>query len=326
LAWANTGGRSSACRIAIETGRPVVLRDIANERVLAPWADLALHHGYRSMIALPLKADEAHFGNFSIFSGEVDAFNQPEVILLVQLAQDLAYGIHTVRARAAEAQQVRRLRDGVERDARRRIAATLHDVVGQSMQAVNLGLKRVRAMAATGAPVPAELLDQLVAEAGMAIRELRGISHELRPLFLERLPLLDAIRFHCSETGSRAGLAIRVQAVESGFDLDERVKEQCFLGFREALGNAVKYARASRVDVILKVSTPGRLNLEILDDGIGFDTGDAFRQPAGLGLSMIRERAQSVRGQAWIRSSPGHGTRVRISVPLARESAPCPLA
>jgi PAS domain S-box-containing protein len=326
LAWANTGDRPSACRMAVESGRPVVLRDIENEPDLAPWADTALRCGYRSMIALPLKADGTTFGNLSIFSAEVDAFNEPEVALLAELAQDLAFGIHTARARAAEAQQVRQLRDEVERDARKRIAATLHDVVGQSMQAVNLGLKQVRATVVKDAQVPTGLLDQLIAEVGAAIRELRDISQELRPLFLEHLPLLDAIRFHCSETSARAGLAISVLADEVRFDLDERVKEQCFLSIREALSNAIRHAKASRVDVIFDIPSPGRLSIAIIDDGVGFDTHGAFKRPSGLGLCMIRERAESVFGHAHIRSTPGKGTQVRISVPLAKEATPCPSA
>jgi signal transduction histidine kinase len=322
LAWANTGDRASACRAAIASGRPVVLRDIANEPDLAPWADAALRYGYRSMIALPLKADGTPFGNFSIFSAEVDAFNAPEVALLTELAQDLAFGIHTARARALQAQQVRQLRDEIETDARKRIAATLHDVVGQSMQAVNLGLKRVRAMAEQDALVPMELLDPLITEVGAAIRELRDLTQELRPLFLERLTLLDAVRFHCSETSARAAIPIRVQASEAPFDLDERVKEQCFLVFREALSNAVRHAQASRIDVTLELPSPQRLRLAISDDGVGFDTHAAFQRPAGLGLCTMRERAESVLGHARIHSAPGKGTQVRISIPLAEEDTP----
>ncbi len=324
LAWANAGDRPSACRAAIESGRPLILPDIANAPDLAPWADTAGRYGYRSMIALPLMADEAPFGNFSLFSAEVDAFSEPEVTLLSQLAQDLAWGIRSARARAAEAQRVRQLRDEVEYDARKRLAATLHDVVGQSMQAVNLGLKRIQGMVLQGTQVPPELLDSLITEAGSAINELRAISQELRPLFLERLPLLDALHFHCSEISARTEVAIRVHADDTRFEVDDRVKEQCFLAFREALSNAIRYARASRIDVILKFQSPGRLCLAIIDDGIGFNTQAAFERPAGLGLCMIRERAESVLGHARIRSTPGQGTRVRISVPLAKEPAPCP--
>jgi len=192
------------------------------------------------------------------------------------------------------------------------------------MQAVNLGLKRVRAMTGNEARVPGELLDELIGEVGTAIGELRDISHELRPLFLERLSLLDAVRFHCSETGTRAGIPIRVLADDVPFDLDDRVKEQCFLAFREAMSNAVRHAQARRVDVVLKIRSPGRLCLAIIDDGVGFDTHAAFELPAGLGLCMIRERCESVLGHARIRSTPGRGTSVRISVPLAKEPAPCP--
>jgi PAS domain S-box-containing protein len=323
LAWANTGEPPSACRRAIETRTAVVLRDSADEPNLAAWVDAARRRGYRSMVALPLMADATPFGNLSIFSPELDAFDKPELEQLVQLARDLAFGIQTIRARAAEAQRVRRLRDDVEQDARKRIAAILHDSVGQSMQAVNLGLKRMRAMTEQYARVPMELLDQLIAEVGAAIGELRDISHELRPLFLERLPLLDAVRFHCSETGARAGVSIRVVADDLSFHLDDRAKEQCFLGFREALSNAIRHGNASQVDVIFAIPSPGRLTLSIVDDGVGFDTAGAFRKPTGLGLCMIRERAESVLGHARIHSIPGHGTRVQICVPLAKESPPC---
>lgn len=324
LAWANAGDRPSACRAAIESGRPLVLSDIAKAPDLAPWADTAGRYGYRSMIALPLMADQAPFGNFSLFAAEVDAFSEMEVTLLSQLAQDLAWGIRSARARAAEAQRVRQLRDEVEGDTHKRLAATLHDVVGQSMQAINLGLKRIQGMVLQGTKVPPELLDTLIAEAGSALGELRALSQELRPLFLERLPLLDALHYHCNETRARTEVAIRVHADDNPFDLDDRVKEQCFLAFREALSNAIRHARASRIDVILKSPSPGRLCLAIIDNGIGFNTQAAFERPAGLGLCMIRERSESVLGHARIRSTPGQGTRVRISVPLARRPAPCP--
>ena len=211
LAAANAADRPSACRETIQSGHPVILRDIEKEPELAPWGDMALRFGYHSMVALPLKAAGAVFGNLSIFSTEVDAFDDREAALLADLAGDLAYGIQTVRSRAAQAQKVRRLREEVEKDERKRIAATLHDVVGQSMQAVNLSLKRLRASAATGSTMPQALLDGAIAEAGTAIGQLREVSTELRPIFLERMPLVDAIRFQCSETSGRAGIEIRVR-------------------------------------------------------------------------------------------------------------------
>lgn len=69
--------------------------------------------------------------------------------------------------------------------------------------------------------------------------------------------------------------------------MDERVKEQCFLAFCEALSNAVRHAQAGRVDVVLDLPSPGRLRLEIADDGIGFDMHTAFQRPAGLGTRIL---------------------------------------
>jgi two-component system NarL family sensor kinase len=268
------------------------------------------------MIALPLKANSHAFGNFSIFSAEANAFNDNEVTLLTELAEDLAFGIETSRARAAHERKVRLLREEIERDTRKRIAAALHDGVAQSMQAVNLGLKRMRALAAGGQQLQTDLLNQIIDDVGGIIGELREVSHELRPLFLERMGLTEAIRYYCSELSERAGVNVRVLAQAFPEEPDARVREQCFLGFREALTNAIKHANASRIDVVLESPAPDSLTLRIADDGAGFDTEQTFSSPSGLGLSMIRERAESIGGDAQILSTPGKGTAVTITVPL----------
>ena len=127
---------------------------------------------------------------------------------------------------------------------------------------------------------------------------------------------------NAGETGERAGVDIRLLAPDVCLGLAERVKEQCFLTFREALGNAVRHAKAKRIDVVLAIPSSGRLVLKIMDDGVGFDTRKAHKRPAGLGLSMIQERAASVGGQAEIHSIPGSGSCVSIEVPMTEETAP----
>jgi len=321
---ANAADARSACRVACASGAPVVLRDLSQPTERAPWADAARQQGFCSMIALPLEADRGPFGNFSIFADTPDAFDQPEVALLAELAEDLAFGLQTLRERAAQAQEVRALRNDAERDARGRLAASLHDGVGQTLQALTLGLKQARELAERRQPIPAEFLDRLVAEATEALREVRVVSGELRPPFLDRLPLLDAMRVHCSEMAQRSGGNIKVCADQSPFALEDRVKEQCFLAFREALSNALRHARASRILVILRVRLPDRLTLAVIDDGVGFDPRQTFEPPAGLGLLMIRERAAGVLGRARIRSARGRGTQVRICVPLTKEPLSCP--
>ena len=134
--------------------------------------------------------------------------------------------------------------------------------------------------------------------------------------YLERLPLVDAVRDYCSEVRTRAAVSIRVLADDADFEMDERVREQCLLGFREALSNAARHAWADRIDVTLEIPTPNHMSLTIVDDGVGFDPRKAFKQPAGL--ARIQKSAEKVSGSARIHSSPGGGTVVRIVVPLAR--------
>ena len=323
VAWANTLNNPSPCRTAVLTGQPVVFRDIKAEPELSHWRKTAKRLGFRSVIALPLKAGSSAIGNFSIFSAAGDAFTEQEVALLTDLAKDLAFGIESVQASMARAQKVRHLREEAEHDERRRIAAILHDGVGQSMQAVNLGLKRLRAMADGAQPLVTDALNRIIAEVGDVIRSLRNVSHELRPLFLEHMELPEAVRFHCREMDKLSDINIGYSASELPCTPNERAKEQCFLSFREALSNAVKHSKATRIEVTMVPEPSGSLTLLVTDNGIGFDPKKRFNRPAGLGLSMIRERAESVGGHAEIRSSPGKRTEVRITVPLITEQLKC---
>jgi len=221
-----------------------------------------------------------------------------------------------LRARSAHERKVRLLREEVERDTRKRIAASLHDGVAQTAQAVNLGLKRLRSLAVPGQELPPDLLDTAIRDVGEIIGELRKVSHELRPLFLERMGLIDAVRYYCGELAERAEIDVRFIAQDLSVELGQRVKEQCFLVVREALTNAVKHASASRIDVMLEVFASETLTLRIADDGVGFDPKLELNSPGGLGLSMMSERADSIGGNTSIHSAPDLGTTVTISVPL----------
>lgn len=326
-ARARAGGRGEQARAAA-----LPAPDPPRPDDLAPWsaaaAAAALRRGLGCLLVLPLAVDDAAFGDLGLLSATPDAFDDPARALLAELAADLAVGIQAVRARRAEAQAARRLRDDAERVVGRRLAATLHDGIGQTLQGLSLGLKRARELAARGQPVPADLLDGLVAETAEALQSVRAVSCELRPAFLDRLSLIEAIRVHAGEMARRSGIDIRVRADQMPCALANRVKEQCFLAFREALSNALRHAAARHIRVLVRVRRQDRLTVAVLDDGVGFDTrrrppDDPAESPPGLGLGMIRERAEGVQGSACIRSRPGRGTAVSICVPLHRVPIPC---
>jgi signal transduction histidine kinase len=184
------------------------------------------------------------------------------------------------------------------------------------MQAVNLGLKRLQALACEDKQPTGELLDRLIDDVRGVIAELRIVTQELRPPFLERMGLAEAVRYWCKVLGERSGIDIHVVSNDDVVQLDERLKEQCFLILREALNNAINHAHATRIDVNLELPGTGWLEVRISDNGRGFDPGQTWDAPSGMGLSMMSERAASIGGHVEIHSASGEGTTVLTTVPL----------
>lgn len=101
ITWADTLPGQDPVGTAIRTGRPVVGRSFLTDPELAPWREQAIQHGYASALALPLQTDDGQFGALTIYATTPDAFTTEDVELLTDLADDLAFGITTLRTRAA---------------------------------------------------------------------------------------------------------------------------------------------------------------------------------------------------------------------------------
>lgn len=95
--------------VAFETGKPAVLRDYETEPAVALWRDEALKRGFRSSVLLPLIAAGQPLGVLTIYSGEPDAFDDQEMAMLGEMADDLSYGIQALRTRERHAQAEREL-------------------------------------------------------------------------------------------------------------------------------------------------------------------------------------------------------------------------
>lgn len=109
---------------AIRTSETQICRDIRNENAYAPWKEALSARGFISHIALPLIAQEKTFGTLNIYSKKSDTFNEEEVRLLEELANDLAYGIISQRTRAEHEQHAVLMRQSLEQSIQA-IAATL---------------------------------------------------------------------------------------------------------------------------------------------------------------------------------------------------------
>jgi PAS domain S-box-containing protein/putative nucleotidyltransferase with HDIG domain len=124
ITWANTGLDQSPTGTAIRTAKPCICQDVFSDPGYARWRDNAARFGYVSLIALPLITDKQPFGVLNIYDDEPDAFDDDEVTLLTELADDLAYGIKALRTRAERGKAVAQLSQSVEK-----LKATLEKTV-----------------------------------------------------------------------------------------------------------------------------------------------------------------------------------------------------
>jgi diguanylate cyclase (GGDEF)-like protein/PAS domain S-box-containing protein len=110
VSWADDERGRGPTGMAIRTGRPAMLRTIMTDPNYAPWRQAARDYGLQSAIALPLRVDDKVFGALMLYAAEPDAFDEEETKLLMEVADDLAFGIEVLRTREAHHQANKELR------------------------------------------------------------------------------------------------------------------------------------------------------------------------------------------------------------------------
>jgi signal transduction histidine kinase len=165
-----------------------------------------------------------------------------------------------------------------------------------------------------------ERVEQYVGRLGetaqQALKEMRLLVYQLRPLALEAEGLAGALQHRLDAVEKRGGVQARL-VVEGLVQLPARVEEALFRIAQEALNNALKHAAASAVTVTL-CGGDGLVGLEISDNGQGFDP--ALASAGGLGLTSMRERVEQLGGAFELQTEPGGGTTVRVR--LRTENVP----
>jgi len=201
-------------------------------------------------------------------------------------------------------------------DDRRRIAANLHDGLGQVLMLI----KNHALLAMQPPPDESEVkhrLDEISAATSQAIEEVRQITHGLRPYQLDRLGLTQTIRTSVSQAAGNNSMvfAIRVENVDGLFDADAEI--HIYRIVQEAVTNVVKHSVATEAAVVIK-RRPGIVSLSIRDNGRGFDPVKPSAPPHGhgYGLSGIAERARILGAALVVDSQPGGGTSLTVEVPL----------
>lgn len=231
--------------------------------------------------------------------------------------------LFTARVRTADAaldrtrQELRSLAASLmtaQEDERRRIARDLHDDLSQRLAALEMGLVHIRKRLAHEVPNSIVVLEPLIREVGALSSEVRELSHRLHPSVLDDLGLEVALRQLVEDFERSAGLTTRVStSLPNAASLPPIVTTALYRIAQEALRNASRHAKDARVTVAVS-STGGEVRLTVRDDGPGMDV-TAERGKGGLGLISMRERANLAGGSLEIRSAPGEGTELIVTVP-----------
>ncbi len=190
---------------------------------------------------------------------------------------------------------------------RARIARELHDGVAQEVLHLLAQARRLRAAK------PGPEADLLVASATRALDESRSAISTLRAPLDEPLPA--ALQRLGGELGRRLELEVSVRAAPT-VAVAPPVSQALVRIVGEALVNAARHGHAHVVEVVLREGRAGGVaSLVVRDDGCGFDP-DVARLPSGsFGIVSMRERAAAVGGRLTIRSQPGAGTELQVTLP-----------
>jgi signal transduction histidine kinase len=273
----------------------------------------------RQLVA-PLRALEAR--SAAITRGDYEAVREDVggIAEINRLQQTLIYLARKVQsAQLSLRGYVGAITRGQE-DERMRLAHELHDDTIQALIALNQKVQ----MAQT--PSEAKPVREMLVEIGQmveqTIEDLRRLTRDLRPLYLEDLGLAAALDMLAQETARNAGIPVEFAQYGREFRLSSEAELAIYRIAQEALNNSIQHAGAARVQLHLSYVNDA-VTASVSDDGKGFEVPESpaeFAPGGHFGLLGMFERAEIINGQVKIESEPGRGTRVELTV--AKETEP----
>lgn len=189
---------------------------------------------------------------------------------------------------------------------RNRLARELHDAVTQTLFAASLIAEVLPDLWDMDEGEARKSTDELRQLTRGALAEMRTLLFELRPAALNQARLPDLLRQLSEALIGRKRLPICLE-VEGECEIPTDIKVEIYRIAQESLNNVVKYARASQVDIKVRLMND-QVHMEIRDNGTGFDPASV--KPTSLGLHIMAERAESIHARLQVTSKPGMGTLV----------------
>jgi signal transduction histidine kinase len=204
----------------------------------------------------------------------------------------------------------------------RRLARDLHETVSQEMAALKMALASVGKTLPTRNKIGKQFLRAAREFADGVIQQIRTLSYLLHPLLLEEAGLGSALRWYASGFAERSGIKVQV-VMKGGFGrLPKETEISVFRVVQESLTNVHRHSK-SRAATIRLMRADGTVRVEVVDRGVGMALPSAatgWNSPLGVGIAGMRERVKQLGGVFEIQSEPGHGTTIRVELPVEESS------
>nr|WP_210263481.1 cache domain-containing protein [Rhizobium sp. SEMIA 4085] len=203
-----------------------------------------------------------------------------------------------------------------QEEERARLARELHDGISQNLIGVRYAIDLASRKVASQTEDAARAIDRGAEALNGAIKEVRRLSHDLRPRALDDLGLTPALKALCDNFSERTGIETRLEALPFKNMLKPEASTALYRVAQEALNNVERHSGATRVDIRIW-NVGGRVRMTISDNGNGFDETIAEGKKAlggGLGLRNMQERLAHFGGLLLIKTTPA-GTILTALLP-----------
>jgi signal transduction histidine kinase len=261
-----------------------------------------------SQLVVPLALKDKVIGMLTLTHEQTAFYTPHHAELVMAIGTQAAIAIENARL-------FEQAQDAAATTERQRLARELHDSVSQALYGIALGAHTARTLLDEDPAKAVEPLDYVVQLASAGQAEMRALLFELRPESLALEGLIVAFEKQVAATSARYSLHIDAElGAEPELSLVQ--KEVFYRIGQEALHNVVKHAHATAAGLRLAVEDD-IVCLEVSDNGVGFAAGRDF--PGHMGLVSMHERAQSIGSSFTVTSTPGQGTTVRLTLPVASE-------
>ncbi len=300
-----------------DTHAMMVIHDVNSPEVADHAAsNSARRFGILSVAFANLTQDQRVVGVFAIGCKFQRNFTDRELRLMSGVTDLTGAALERFRLRDETEQARLRAHELAALEERTRLARELHDSVSQALYGIGLGAQTAYRHLDKDPEMVRESVEYVLTLAEAGLTEMRALIFELRPESLETEGLVVALAKQGASIQARHGIRVHLELSDEP-DLSLPSKESLYRVTREALHNVVKHANATQITLRMRANDEG-LELDVFDDGIGFNSHQEF--PGHLGLHSMRERIVQLGGNISIVSVRGQGTQLSVRLPNRNSS------